>query len=523
MRSIFIVSLCSFLVLFSSCNSRWCGNADENPTSSNVPAAAKTDGEDNGHSSAHEQHRNDQLVDHDVVKKHEQQYGHQENGHQAHVVKHGEKDKHHPHVPPMSEQVTKDHAAHADHESGHSSDMNRGSSGLDESPAEFANLSAAEIFNRRILPILRSDKESSCTECHFGGVELQNYIHEDQATTFASLRDEGLIDVKSPDKSKLLAFIARSPDKEDPLLAKVRQTEYQAFRAWINAAVRQPELLASKTDEKVGTELPVEVVRHLRRDRVLQSFVENIWSEMGRCINCHSPERNARLVKKHGDQVSWIVPRDPAATLERLVEGGNIDTEYPDDSPLVLKPAGLQDHGGGPKFAVGSRTDKNFRRFLNDYAAVVGGKYKRTEQLPEPSQEVTARTSQHLRIVDLPAELNKKLLRTDIYRRIGSGWSDTPWGTAENPINGEKNMWQSMVFFVAPRDSRRAEQSAWDKEMQLPAGRYLIKIYIDRDDKTKKDRDYELGDADFFGQVEFDGQWQPGYQPPKTIQAPAAR
>ena len=56
--------------------------------------------------------------------------------------------------------------------------------------------------------------------------------------------------------------------------------------------------------------------------------------------------------------------------------------------------------------------------------------------------------------------------------------------------------------------------------MQLPAGRYLIKIYIDQDDKTKKDRDYVLGEKEFYEQVEISGAWRPGYQPPKIVHAP---
>jgi hypothetical protein len=384
------------------------------------------------------------------------------------------------------------------------------------------DLSAAEIFDRRILPIAKSDQASSCTECHFGGVELKNYIRDNQATTFAALRNEGLIDVERPDESKILTFISRHTDNADPLIAKVRTAEYQAFRSWIRAAVREPELLAAKTTGvRVGNELPVEVIRHLRRDRVLQSFVENVWSEVGRCINCHSPERNQRQVREHGEHVSWIVPGNPAATLEKLVDGGNIDTDKPDESLVLLKPVGLEDHGGGPKFALGSRTDKNFRRFLYDYAAVVAGKYKRKEQLPEPPKEVAVLTGQHLRIVDLPAAFGQKLLKADIYRWTERGWSDTPWGTAENPINGKQNNWQSMVFFIAPRGTKLAEElQQKQREIQLPGGRYLIKIYIDQQDKTKTDRDYELGDEEFYGQVEIDGPWAPGYQPPKIIQAP---
>lgn len=392
--------------------------------------------------------------------------------------------------------------------------------GLDSSD-KTGGATAAEIFDRRILPILRSSKASSCTECHFGGVDLRNYLREDQATTFAALRDEGLIDVKQPDKSKLLQFINRRGEQTDSLIARVREAEYQAFHTWIAAATRDPQLLATKsTDIKVGTELPTEVIRHMRRDRVLQSFVENIWLEIGRCVSCHSPEKNQRLVREHGEQMSWIRPNDPAGTLAQAVEQGIIDTEAPEQSLILMKPLVLVKHGGGPKFAVGSRTDKNFRRFLTDYAAVMNRKYQRTEQLPAPTLNVTALTGQHLRIVDLPPQLDKKLLKADIYRWTGNGWSAEPWATAENPINGKTNMWQSMVMAIAPRASNRAADFKPSEQTQLPEGRYLVKIYIDQQDKVKKDRDYELGPTELFGQVETSGQWPPGYQPPKIVQAP---
>ena len=354
-----------------------------------------------------------------------------------------------------------------------------------------ADDTAGELFRRRVLPILNSQNPSSCTECHFGGVELQAYIHKDQATTFAALRDAGLINVKSPDESKILQFIRRHTDTTSELQAKVRRAEHEAFRTWILAAVRDPELLSAQpSDARVGSELPVEVVRHLRRDHVLNSFVENVWSQIGRCINCHSPDRNERLVKKHGDQVSWIRPHDPAATLAQCVEQFVIDPDDPEESLILLKPLGEVEHGGGPKFALGSQTDKNFRRFLNDYAAVVNGKYQRVDQLPPPAVEVGRLTEQHLRIVDLPADLAKRFLRVDLYRREGDGWSTTRWGTADNPIAGDKRIWQNMVTALAPVDSPRAVKL--EQQALLPGGRYLAKIYVDREGKLKKDRDLTL-------------------------------
>ncbi len=96
------------------------------------------------------------------------------------------------------------------------------------------------IFNRRILPIMQAKNPSSCSECHLSGVDLKDYIGADQAKTFASLRERGLIDVKNPDKSKLLKFIARKPKKPSLVSDKVRGQEYEAFRAWIVAAAKTP-------------------------------------------------------------------------------------------------------------------------------------------------------------------------------------------------------------------------------------------------------------------------------------------
>jgi hypothetical protein len=383
-----------------------------------------------------------------------------------------------------------------------------------------ADEDATAIYKRRVLPLLTAKNPSSCAECHFAGVDLKMYFQKDQATTFAALRAEGLIDVDKPEDSKILAFINRKPKQENELIAKVRLQESEAFRDWIRAAVKDPQLLEAKTDVRLGTELPPEVIRHARKDRVLSSFVENVWSEIGRCVHCHSPETNQALVKKHGEQMSWIHPNDPAGTLEQAVEQGIIDLKHPEENFIVTKPSGLEEHGGGPKFALGSRTDKNFRRFLIDYANVVHAKYQTKSDLPSTPTEVRVGTGQHLRITGIPERFHQKLLRVDIYRWQDGGWSKTRWATADNPIAGKKQMWQSYVMASAPRDSQRAKELP--KHPELATGRYLVKIYIDKEDKTKKNRDYELSNADFWGQVEIHGEWKPGYLPPKIIEAPQA-
>ncbi len=388
-----------------------------------------------------------------------------------------------------------------------------------------ADESALELFKSRITPILRSPNPSSCSECHLSGVDLKNYIGNTQEETFAALVSAGLIDREQPDSSKLLEFIQRAPDDPTPVTADARRKEFEAFRAWIRLAVADPSLAAAKTDDdQLGPTVPVEVIRHGRRDRVLASFTENVWSEIGRCVNCHSPELNRWSIGRDGrskadvDAISWVAPRDPARTLQNLRESDNIDPDEPQESPLVKKPVGLEEHGGGQKFPLGSRTDKNFRRFLEDYAAVVKGKYKTAADLPEPSAEVSFLTQQQMRLVGLPAGLDEHLLRVDLYRWTDGRWSQDRWATGEGPIAKEQRLWQNMISAVAPRESDRAKEL--NEDYLVPAGRYLVKIYIDRENKVHADRDYSLTEREFIRAIEIDGDWPAGYMPPKVVELP---
>ena len=48
------------------------------------------------------------------------------------------------------------------------------------------------VFERRILPLLRANNPSTCSECHLSGVDLKDYIRPPEAQTFAALRDRGM-------------------------------------------------------------------------------------------------------------------------------------------------------------------------------------------------------------------------------------------------------------------------------------------------------------------------------------------
>jgi hypothetical protein len=388
------------------------------------------------------------------------------------------------------------------------------------------NLAAADdaafaIFQKRIVPILQAQRPSSCSECHLSGVDLKDYIRPTQPETFAALRDGGLIDVKTPAKSKLLQFIDRKPEKPSIVTEKIRAEESAAFRAWIEAAVKDPTLAAAKTaDPAIGPKLPPEVIRHARQDRVLQSFLDNVWSEAGRCAACHSPDRNAQQVKKHGDHLSWIKLRDPQASLAHLLENELIDLKEPEKSLLLLKPLNKVEHGGGVKMTMGDRTYQQFRRFIDDYAATQAGKFQTAKQLPKPSTEAATVSEIWFKLTEIPAAYDKLVLRVDFYRwdEQQKSFSKERWATADRQVFGKGGLWQNHLSLVAPKDSPRAKELL--KNATLPAGKYLAKIYLDRTDRLAKEYPTELTEKDLLAEVEVNSRWPAGYGAMTTVRLP---
>lgn len=382
---------------------------------------------------------------------------------------------------------------------------------------------ALAIFTRRILPILKQGATSTCAECHLAGVDLKEYIGPNQESTFAGLRARGLIDVDHPDQSKILQFLQKKPDRANPLIDRVRTHDYVAFRSWIRAAVRDPAL-AKLTDSRIrlGPSMPLEVIRHARVDQVVASFVDNVWTEIARCSGCHSPDQNAAQVKKFGKRVSWIVPRAPEATMRYMLRAKLIDLKQPERSLLLLKPTAQVEHQGGQKFTIGDRTYKQFRKFIVDYSNTVAGKYKTASELPKIDPELGVATSMTngiwLKIINVPARYDGKLLQVDVYRRQGTGWSHDRWATADRTVFGKGRLWQQSLTLTAPRRSPRAQEILTTP--RLPSGDYLVKIYVDENAKLKHDLRASLGADEFIGTRMVTTKWPTGYNRMTVVDFP---
>ncbi len=382
----------------------------------------------------------------------------------------------------------------------------------------------SEIFRRRIEPIFASPEPSSCTECHLAGVDLKDYILPTAEETFRSLRDLGLIDVERPKRSKILKFIRRGMDRDSApgansnlVRPEIRQQELEAFTAWIEAACadqRYRNLPPLAPEKRASPSRPLEVIRHGRRDRVLARFVQSVWAQRYRCMACHAttgPE-NARLVKEHGERVTWIVSGDPAQTMQHLLDHGLVDLDQPENSMLLLKPLNEIEHGGGQKMLRGDQGYKAFRAWIEDCAAILANRYASAADLPEDPPATRSFPSEiWLKLENTPDEWADRLLQVDIFawdaRR--KTWEPRPVATSDRMVFGKGRLWQHSLLLLAEPGSQQAK--AFDRQPRLPAGKYLVRVYVDTQGLMQQDWQRTWTDAEIAGALEIETAWPPGY------------
>jgi hypothetical protein len=343
------------------------------------------------------------------------------------------------------------------------------SSGWAEEPS-----TPIELFEQRIMPIFRSPQPSSCVQCHLSSVDLKDYILPSSEATFHALRTAGLINVGDPQSSKILTLIEMGEQDRDRgaalIHAKTRQAEYEAFTTWIIACCQDPELLArdsaSQSASTAGPQLPLTVIRHARKDRLLDSFVRNIWSQRMRCFPCHTPHeidpmnpkhqmpklRHAEYVEQYGQKMN-LFRATPDETLRAWLASSRkasdkhlplVNAEAPQHSLIVLKPTGKLpakrddgtfeepssnlpvSHMGGLKMHVNDQSYKSFISWIEDYAQVARGEYVSEDQLPDDNWYPTEHV---LRIKGTPEnwpKLSTVQLFVFAWSEEASAWESQP-------------------------------------------------------------------------------------------------
>ena len=320
-----------------------------------------------------------------------------------------------------------------------------------------------DVFTKRIVPIFQSPNPSSCVQCHLSGVDLKDYIRPTHRETFLSLRDQGLVDLDNPEKSKILHLIdmGKEAKKATDIQKKNREAEFEAFAAWVKASCADKELRRApklKAAELARPAKPDAVIRHARQDRVLESFENTVWALRFRCAGCHTPEgiavrRKNKPDEELGEHMAWIRPT-AAETLAFLARSPLVDTKKPEKSLLLLKPlADEVKHGGGVKFLVGDQGYKAFRGFLDDYAAVVNSKYATADELPKKSKEVQFGTEAWLKIQNTPPAWADKYVAVKLFawNAREAKWEAKPTATTDRKVWGGGKLWQhNLTLLTAP-------------------------------------------------------------------------
>jgi hypothetical protein len=421
---------------------------------------------------------------------------------------------------------------------------------------------ALELFEQRIMPIFRSPNPSSCVQCHLASVDLKDYILPSHEQTFVSLRDQGLVDVTNPDKSKILVLIQMGEKDRDTgaklIHSKIRKAEHDAFAAWIKACCSDDRLrrLPASTDAKLAKpERPEAVIRHNRKDRVLDSFVRNVWSQRMRCFPCHTPheldsenpqhrvptERHREFEKKYGQRIN-IFRETPEATMKALIASSRkksskrlplLNYDEPRKSLLVMKPtsklpnknaSGTFDppsslepvsHMGGLKMHVDDQSYKSFVTWIQDYSRVANDQYTSAQSLPSdnwyPSKHV-------LRIKDTPSAwpiASTVQLFVHSWDRKKESWVTEPIAFTQGTITPRQFI-NGMLFLLAPKSSEQPKK--WSaKGVSLEPGKYLIKAYLDKTGRLAKDPTQLLGLDDFVGQAEIQARWNEGFREAEIV------
>ena len=428
-------------------------------------------------------------------------------------------------------------------------------------------LTPIDIFNQRIMPIFKSPQPSSCVQCHLAAVDLKDYILPSHEKTFASLRAQGLINLEQPGESKILTLIQMGEKDLDQgarlIHEKTRRAEYEAFANWIELCCNDPQLRAlppPSDTQRARPPKPDPVIRHARKSRVLDSFVRNVWSQRMRCFPCHTPfeldESNPRHEKpiqtqkefklQYGEELAGrmdIFKETPAATMQYLIEKSRetpsgelplINLADPRTSLLVMKPTSKLpkknaegkfvqpapgeplSHMGGLKMHRDDQSYKSFIAWIQDYARVVGDRYASVGELPADNWYASKRV---LRLASAPTAWpvgTPVQLFVHEWNESNDSWEPEPIAFTQGTVT-PRRMVNGALFLLASTDSKKS--TTWDPEnATLPRGRYLIKVYVDSQQRLEEDASVLLGEEDYQGQAEIKkARWREGFRHAETI------
>jgi len=228
---------------------------------------------------------------------------------------------------------------------------------------------AGSLYQRKIAPLLATDRPKTCNQCHLSGIDLSLFVRANMCETRACLVDLGLVDLQDPDQSRVLSWIARAHPDSSLITEDVIDQEYEAFKEFVEqiatcggeacAGVRCP---ATGNEDACGTpaDEPSDVITvpagtSCDALAVESAFRDTVYVWRDRCFPCHfTSEEGADLNAPLFINTQNGCNAGSLETFNNVVSSGLIDTSDPSHSLLLLKPLAAAGsgvtHGGGAKF-----------------------------------------------------------------------------------------------------------------------------------------------------------------------------
>jgi len=239
--------------------------------------------------------------------------------------------------------------------------------------------SPGELFERRVRPLLETDRPESCSECHAGGISLAEFAREDACESMACLIADGLVSLEDPEGSVLLSWIERAQGTGPLVTEQMVRQEYLGFRSWI-----EHEAACGQCREATCGDEPTEFCAigssppnsfglatdpgDCEQETLEALFRGTIYKDRDRCLPCHFVEEETAI----SDAPRFFTERGGCgvgslASMRAILRRGLVNIKNPEQSFLLLKPLAESDggmpHEGGDKFL--KENDSHYRSFAH--------------------------------------------------------------------------------------------------------------------------------------------------------------
>jgi len=260
-----------------------------------------------------------------------------------------------------------------------------GAADHDSQAAVACEVEPVQTFHERIEPLLSEGRVTSCNQCHLSGVDLSAFARSTPCETWACLVDQQLVDVASPDDSKILSWIERASPDSDLITPEVIGAERDAFRDWIDANAACPGACAgvacgapgegptcavSDQDAPAAASGGAPAALGCSDRELEQAFYDDVYSWRGRCFPCHfDTETKADKTAPRWISAVGNCQTGSAVSLKRILGLGLLDVNDPGSSLLLQKPLDAPGarHGGGQKFTTADEAYQSFLGFIEHY------------------------------------------------------------------------------------------------------------------------------------------------------------